>query len=134
MARPVKRPKSGLPHPTDAELEILNALWRQGPSTVRQVHEIIGKRNRIGYTTALKLLQIMHAKGLVTRDDSNRAHIYNPALSQEQTQRQLLGKLRQHAFGGSTLQLVLQALGSGEPATSEELVRIRTIIAELEQQ
>ncbi|HEX6550772.1 MAG TPA: BlaI/MecI/CopY family transcriptional regulator, partial [Gammaproteobacteria bacterium] len=67
-----------------------------------------------------------------TRDDSNRAHIYSPALSQEETQRQLLGKLRQHAFGGSTLQLVLQALGSGEPATQEELARIRNIIADLE--
>jgi BlaI family transcriptional regulator, penicillinase repressor len=134
MARPITKSKSRFPHPTDAELEILNALWHNGPSTVRQVHEVIGKRNRIGYTTALKLLQIMHTKGLVTRDDSNRAHIYSPALSQEQTQRQLLGKLRQHAFGGSTLQLVLQALGSGEPATSEELARIRVIIAELERQ
>jgi BlaI family transcriptional regulator, penicillinase repressor len=133
MARPVTRSKSRCPHPTDAELEILNALWRQGPSTVRQVHDVIGKRNRIGYTTALKLLQIMHGKGLVTRDDSNRAHIYRPALSQEQTQRQLLGKLKQHAFGGSTLQLVVQALGSGEPATAEELSRIREIIADLEQ-
>lgn len=132
MARPVTRVKSRIPHPTDAELEILNALWQHGSSTVRQVHEVIGKRNRIGYTTALKLLQIMHTKGLVTRDDSNRAHIYSPALSQEETQRQLLGKLRQHAFGGSTLQLVLQALGSGEPATQEELARIRNIIADLE--
>lgn len=132
MARPANKPKSRFPHPTDAELEILNALWLQGPSTVRQVHAVIGKRDRIGYTTALKLLQIMHAKGLVTRDDSNRAHIYSPALSQEETQRQLLGKLRQHAFGGSTLQLVLQALGSGEPATQEELARIREIIADLE--
>ncbi|MGH8373461.1 MAG: BlaI/MecI/CopY family transcriptional regulator [Gammaproteobacteria bacterium] len=134
MGRPVTRSKSRFPYPTDAELEILNALWRQGPSTVRQVYEVIGKRNRIGYTTALKLLQIMHTKGLVTRDDSNRAHVYRPALSQEQTQRQLVGKLRQHAFGGSTLELVLQALGSGEPATQEELARIREIIAGLERQ
>lgn len=134
MARPVTRFKSRIPHPTDAELEILNALWQHGPSTVRQVHEVIGKRNRVGYTTALKLLQIMHTKGLVTRDDSNRAHIYSPALSQQETQRQLLGKLRQHAFGGSVLQLILQALGSGEPATQEELARIRDIIADLERQ
>lgn len=134
MARPSNRSKSRTPHPTDAELEILNALWQLGPSTVRQIHDVIGKRNRIGYTTVLKLLQIMHLKGLVTRDDSNRAHIYSPAFSQEQTQRQMLGKLRQHAFGGSTLQLVLQALGSGEPTTQQELAQIKKIIATLEQQ
>lgn len=132
MARPATKSKSRLPYPTDAELEILKALWQHGPSTVRQVHDVIGKHNRVGYTTALKLLQIMHAKGLVKRDDSNRAHVYNPAFSQEQTQRQLLAKLRQHAFGGSVVQLVIQALASGEPATEQELAQIRAVITGLE--
>lgn len=132
MARPATKSKSRLPYPTDAELEILKALWQHGPSTVRQVHDVIGKHNRVGYTTALKLLQIMHAKGLVKRDDSNRAHVYNPAFSQEQTQRQLLAKLRQHAFGGSVVQLVIQALASGEPATEQELAQIHAVITGLE--
>jgi len=121
-------------HPTDAELEILNVLWKQGPSTVHTVHEAVKQHNRVGYTTVLKLLQIMHAKGLVERDDSARAHIYNAAFSRTDTQQQLLGKLMQRAFEGSVVELVLQALGSGRPASSAELARIRELINELEQE
>jgi len=121
-------------HPTDAELEILNVLWKQGPSTVHTVHEVVKQHNPVGYTTVLKLLQIMHAKGLVERDDSARAHIYNAAFSRTDTQQQLLGKLMQRAFEGSVVELVLQALGSGRPASSAELTRIRELINELEQE
>ncbi|MGA9851460.1 MAG: BlaI/MecI/CopY family transcriptional regulator [Gammaproteobacteria bacterium] len=121
-------------HPTDAELEILNVLWKQGPSTVREVHEMVVQHNRVGYTTVLKLLQIMYPKGLVERDDSARAHIYRAASSREHTQRQLLVKLTQRAFEGSVTELVLQALGSGRRSSSEELVRIRELIDELEKQ
>ncbi len=121
-------------HPTDAELEILNVLWKQGPSTVHTVHEAVKQHNRVGYTTVLKLLQIMHVKGLVERDDSARAHIYNAAFSRTDTQQQLLGKLMQRAFEGSVVELVLQALGSGRPASSTELMRIRELINELEQE
>ncbi len=121
-------------HPTDAELEILNVLWKRGPSTVHTVHEAVKQHNRVGYTTVLKLLQIMHAKGLVERDDSARAHIYNAAFSRTDTQQQLLGKLMQRAFEGSVVELVLQALGSGRPASTAELARIRELISELEQE
>lgn len=119
-------------HPTDAELEILNVLWKRGPSTVGDVHVRILEHNRVGYTTVLKLMQIMHAKGLLERDDSARAHVYQPTASREYTQRQLLSKLTQRAFGGSVAELVLQALGSGRHASSAELVRIRELIDELE--
>jgi BlaI family transcriptional regulator, penicillinase repressor len=121
-------------HPTDAELEILNVLWKQGPSTVHAVHAEVLKSNPVGYTTVLKLLQIMHAKGLVNRDDSARAHIYSPATSRVHTQQQLLSKLTQRAFEGSVAELVLQALGSGRPASAAELARIRELINALEQQ
>lgn len=121
-------------HPTDAELEILNVLWKRGPSTVGEVHTEILEHNRVGYTTVLKLMQIMHAKGLLERDDSARAHVFKPTASREHTQRQLLGKLTQRAFGGSVAELVLQALGSGRRSSAAELARIRQLIDELEKQ
>jgi len=121
-------------HPTDAELEILNVLWKRGPSTVHAVHEKVTQTNPVGYTTVLKLLQIMHVKGLVKRDDSARAHIYAAASSRVQTQQQLLRKLTQRAFEGSVAELVLQALGSDRPASIDELRRIRELINELERQ
>ena len=98
------------------------------------VHEVVKQHNQVGYTTVLKLLQIMHAKGLVGRDDSARAHIYNAAISRTDTQQQLLGKLMQRAFEGSVVELVLQALGAGRPASPVELARIRELINELEQE
>jgi predicted transcriptional regulator len=119
-----------LPRPTDAELAILRVLWRLGPATVRQVKEDFG--NDTGYTTALKLLQIMTEKGLVTRDESQQTHVYQAALPERETQRQLLRDLMDRAFGGSAKQLVMQAL-STKRASAEELGEIRKIIETMEE-
>ena len=116
-----------LPRPTDAELSILRILWERGPSTVRQVHEVLSRERPAAYTTALKLLQIMTDKGLVRRDESDRTHIYHPRLSEEQTQRQLVRDLLDRAFGGSASKLVMQALAARR-ATPEELTEIRQLI------
>lgn len=121
-----------LPQPTEAELNILNALWRLGPSTVRRVHEEISKLSDLGYTSVLKLLQIMFQKGLVSRDDSQRAHVYTPALSKQDTQRQLTDDLVRRAFGGSMSELVLQALGHGEAANADDLAAIREMLDRIE--
>jgi predicted transcriptional regulator len=117
------------PRPTEAELEILRALWERGPSTVRQVHEAIAAARDTGYTTTLKLMQIMADKGLVTRDESSRTHIYTPRVSQESTQQQLVTDLVTRAFGGSAAELVLRALSS-HTASDEELAEIRKLIDE----
>ncbi len=111
--------------PTDAELAILRVLWSRGPSTVRQVAETLGKTT--GYTTALKLLQIMTEKGLVCRNESSRTHVYQAAVGEEQTQRQLVTDLLDRAFGGSAATLVLQAL-STSPATPEEMAAIKKLL------
>jgi predicted transcriptional regulator len=111
--------------PTDAELAILRVLWSHGPSTVRTVAEALGKDT--GYTTALKLLQIMTEKGLVVRDESMRTHVYTAACSEHQTQRQLVSDLADRAFGGSAAKLVLQAL-AGTKASPEELAEIRKLL------
>ena len=118
-----------LPRPTDAELAILRVLWDRGPSTVRQVHEVLTEARETGYTTTLKLMQIMAEKGLVTRDESARTHIYTARSSQGQTQRQLVSDLMDRAFGGSSAALVLQAL-SAHPASPEELKEIQKLIEE----
>jgi predicted transcriptional regulator len=123
--------KAAAPRPTDAELAILSVLWDRGPSTVREVHDALRTSQRSGYTTVLKLLQIMTEKGLVTRDESQRAHVYGPRLSEQRTQRQLLGDLVDRAFGGSSAKLVLQAL-SGRHATASELRDIRALLDEIE--
>jgi predicted transcriptional regulator len=115
------------PRPTDAELAILRVLWERGPATVRQVHEALAGARATGYTTTLKLMQIMAEKGLVTRDESVRTHVYEVRLSREQTQRQLVSDLLDRAFGGSASALVLQALRAGD-ATPEELQQIRELI------
>jgi predicted transcriptional regulator len=112
--------------PTDAELAILRVLWNRGPSTVRQVAEQMGRDT--GYTTVLKLLQIMTEKRLVTRDESSRTHIYAAASSQEQTERQIVSDLVDRVFDGSAAKLVLQAL-AGTKSTPEELDEIRKLIA-----
>jgi predicted transcriptional regulator len=114
--------------PTEAELEILRVLWERGPSTVRQVHESLSNRET-GYTTTLKLMQIMAEKGLVTRDESARTHVYSARLSQETTQRQLVNDLVDRAFGGSAAELVLRALSSHK-TSAEELQEIRRLIDE----
>lgn len=120
-----------LPRPTDAELNILRALWRLGPSTVRQVLEALNVDRETGYTTVLKMMQIMTEKGLVERDDAERTHVYQARLTQEQTQKQLVDNLLEKAFGGSASQLVMQAL-TAKPAQSEELAQIRQLLDELE--
>jgi predicted transcriptional regulator len=117
------------PRPTEAELEILRVLWERGPSTVRQVHEALATVRATGYTTTLKLMQIMADKGLVTRDESSRTHIYTPRASQEVTQRQLVTDLVDRAFGGSATELVLRALSS-HSASDDELREIRKLIDE----
>ncbi len=124
-------PKHAPPRPTDAELSILRALWQQGPSTVRQVMEAMQGAKKIGYTTVLKLLQIMTEKGLVVRDESQRSHVYEARLKEEQTQRQLVDDLLDRAFGGSAQKLVMQAL-SGKNASSADLEEIRRLLDELE--
>jgi predicted transcriptional regulator len=116
-----------LPRPTDAELDILRVLWELGPATVRQVHEVLTPTRETGYTTTLKLMQIMADKGLVTRDETARTHVYAARVSQEQTQRQLLNDLMDRAFGGSAAELVLRAL-STRTASDEELQEIQRLI------
>ena len=123
--------KKTLPRPTDAELEILKVLWRRGPSTVREVFETFGEARGTGYTTVLKLMQIMAAKGLVERDEGERAHRYEAALAEDETQQRLVGDLLQKAFDGSAKKLVLQALSSRR-ATADELAEIRRMLDELE--
>ena len=118
-----------LPRPTDAELSILRVIWARGPSTVREVHDDLSRERPTGYTTILKLLQIMTEKGLVTRDESTRSHVYTPRLSQDATQQQLVADLVQRAFGGSAAQLVMQALASS-PASADELREIRKLLDE----
>jgi BlaI family transcriptional regulator, penicillinase repressor len=122
-----KRPK-----PTDAELGILRVLWTRGPSTVRQVHDALNQERPIGYTTALKLLQIMADKGLVARDETDRTHVYTASVSESETQRQLLDDLMARAFRGSAMTLVMRAL-SGARATPHELSRIRQLLDEYEE-
>lgn len=115
--------------PTDGELMILRVLWHRGPSTVRQVHDVLERDRPTGYTTVLKLLQIMHEKGLVLRDESERRHVYRPRASEQQTQRQLVRDLADRAFDGSIARLVLQALAVRRP-NREEMADIRAALAE----
>lgn len=126
------KPSNDPPRPTEAELEILTVLWSHGPSTVRAVHETIARR-RPGqqYTTVLKLLQIMAEKGLVERDEKQRAHIYQSARPCEWTQRQIAGDLLQRAFGGSAKSLLVGAL-TAKKTTKQELAEIRKLLDEYE--
>lgn len=117
-----------LPKPTDAELSILQVLWKTGAATVKEVQEKMDAGT--GYTTVLKFLQIMTEKGLVRRDESQRAHVYRPAVSEGETQRQLVSGLLKRAFGGSTKKLVLQALAT-KRASARELAEIRRLIEKL---
>lgn len=124
----MKRHAASAPKPTDAELAILQALWQKGPSTVKEVQERLEAGT--GYTTVLKFLQIMAEKGLVRRDESQRAHVYEAAVSESDTQDRLATALLKKAFGGSTSKLVVQALTSKE-ASPEELAEIRRLINKL---
>lgn len=127
-----RKPKV-LSRPTGAELGILDILWERGGCTVREVHNALYRDEGTGYTTALKLLQIMHAKGLVKRDDSERAHVYTAAVSKENTQKSFLADIVQRVFDGSASQLVLHALGGQPRATRAELDEIRAVLDKLEQ-
>lgn len=118
--------------PTVAELEILQILWEKGEVTVKEVNEEINKRKEAGYTTTLKTMQIMFEKGLVERKKDGRNHIYSAAIKKEDTQRVLLEKILETAFGGSAGKLVMQALGN-KKATKEELQEIKELINKLEQ-
>lgn len=119
--------------PTESELEILQVLWVKGLASVREVHEELSKTKEAGYTTTLKLMQIMNEKGLVRRDDSVKTHIYQPAVSKEKTQRHLLGKMINTLFGGSATELVIQALGNHK-ATADELNEIQKLLTEMKNQ
>jgi predicted transcriptional regulator len=113
--------------PTEAELEILQVLWERGPRTVREVQEILDAKRPTGYTTVLKLLQVMFEKGYVTRDETERTHLYQAALAREDVQTQIVETLIEKVFGGSANELVMRALGSAG-ATPEELAQIRAVI------
>ncbi len=120
-----------LPRPTDAELAILQVLWAHGPSSVRFVHEQLSEEKEVGYTTTLKIMQIMTEKGLLQRNTDNRSHIYSPALKKEDTQKQLLQDFVDSTFRGSAMELVMQALGNHR-ASSQELQEIKALIANIE--
>jgi BlaI family transcriptional regulator, penicillinase repressor len=119
-----------LPHPTNAELEILKLLWTAGPQTVREVHDEIKKRRPVRYTTVLKLLQIMAEKGLVERDETARSHVYGAAADETAVTRHLVRDLVDRAFEGSAAKLVMQALAA-KPASSRELREIREMLERL---
>ena len=117
--------------PTESELEILSILWEKETATVRDVHNIIIQTKEVGYTTTLKLMQIMHEKGMVTRDQSSKTHIYIPNFEQSKAQEQYVGKMIKTLFSGSTSQLVMQALGNHQP-TQDDLDEIKQLIEQLE--
>ena len=119
------------PRPTPAELEILDVLWARGASTVRDVHALLDASRPTGYTTVLKLLQIMTDKGLVDRDETQRAHVYQPRVSREATQTRLVAELADRAFGGSAMALAMRAIGSRK-ATRAELAEMRRLLDEAE--
>lgn len=116
--------------PTESELEILQVLWEKGEATVREVHEVLTAHKDVGYTTTLKLMQIMFEKGLVLRNDSSKTHIYTANVSKEDTQQQLVNKMIRNLFNGSASQLVMQALGN-QSASKEELDAIEAMIQQL---
>lgn len=122
-----------LPKPTEKELEILQVLWQKGPASVKDVHESLGGEQANGYTTILKILQIMHEKGLVTRQKKGKLHLYEAVPSQESTRRQILDKMIDTVFQGSAMQLVMSALGN-KKSTKEELQEIRNYLEKLEKE
>lgn len=119
------------PKPTDSELEILQILWQHGPSTVRLVNEQLSERREVGYTTTLKIMQLMLEKGLVQRDDEGRSHVYRAAVREHDTQRVLLDRFLEATFGGSALKLVMQALGQRR-TSPDELAQIRRLLNDIE--
>ena len=120
------------PKPTDKELEILQILWAKGPSTVRQVNDLLNEHQPVGYTTSLKVMQIMHEKGLLSRSKSGKTHIYKAEVSQEAAQKDMLNKMIDRVFEGSAMKLVIQALGSKTPS-EQDLKEIRDYLDQLDQ-
>ncbi|MDW3645511.1 MAG: BlaI/MecI/CopY family transcriptional regulator [Bacteroidia bacterium] len=119
-----------IPQPTNGELKILRILWKQGPSTVREINEVLNLEREVGYTTTLKLMQIMHDKGQLSRTKSGKTHIYTALLTEQDTQKQLVDKLKDSLFQGSALKLVMQALGD-KSTSADELKQIRDYLDEL---
>jgi BlaI family transcriptional regulator, penicillinase repressor len=117
----------GTPTPSNSELEILHVLWRKGPQTVRQIHPALRRKREIGYTTVLKTLQVMAEKGLVTRDERERSHVYRAAVPEKSIKRRLVSDLLDRVFDGSAANLVLQAL-SAKRASPEDIRRIRKML------
>lgn len=126
--------KRGLVRPTDTELDILRVLWQRGPSTVREVQETLSGAKPTGYTTVLKMLQIMTDKGLVRRDERQRAHVYEARLAREQTQQQLVTDLLERVFEGSATGLVMHALAARKKSSERELAKIRKMLDEFERE
>ena len=120
--------KSPAPKPTEAELAILRVLWERGPSTVRQVHDVLAPERESGYTTTLKFMQLMTEKGMLAREEDGRIHLYRAAYPEEATQQRLIVDLLERALGGSSAKLVIQALAA-RPASAGELREIRRILA-----
>jgi predicted transcriptional regulator len=125
--------KKTIPRPTAAELDILRVLWQLGPATVRQVHEVLNAEKPCGYTTVLKFMQIMTAKGLLIRDESQRSHVYKPRVPAETTQRQLVADLLERVCEGSAEKLMMHALSAKE-VSPEELTLIRKLLGKIERQ
>jgi len=122
-----------IPKPTKTELAILNIMWQISPATVRQIHEELIKNGKTSYTTTLKMLQVMHQKGLVSRNSDQKAHIYQPALTKKATQKQMLDDLKNRLFGGSISSLVLQALGTSETTKQSEIDEIKALLDKVEE-
>lgn len=120
------------PKPTKTELAILNVMWTISPATVRQIHEELCTKTRTSYTTTLKMLQVMYQKGLVSRDSSQKAHIYSPSYSKQETQAQIIDDLKTRLFGGSISSLVMQALGSSNQTSNEEIDQIKDFLKTIE--
>ena len=123
--------KDAVPRPTEAELEILQILWKHGPCTVRFVNDQLNRKKTVGYTTTLKIMQLMFEKKLVKRDESTRSHLYRSVVKEKETQGLLLDRFLETAFGGSALKLVMQALGNHK-ASKEEISQIRDLLDNLE--
>jgi BlaI family penicillinase repressor len=123
--------KETVPKPTESELEVLQVLWNSGPGTVRFVNDRLNEKKNVGYTTTLKIMQLMVEKGLLKRDENQRSHLYSAAVKEKDTQRLLLDRFLETAFGGSAMKLVMQALGNHK-TTKEEISRIRELLDNIE--
>jgi predicted transcriptional regulator len=131
MLGSVKMKKDSVAKPTEAELEILQILWKHGPCTVRFVNDRLNKRKTVGYTTTLKIMQLMLEKNLLKRNESTRSHLYQAVVKEKETQGLLLNRFLETAFGGSALKLVMQALGNHK-TSKEEISQIRKLLDNLE--